>query len=68
MTVQFKNHTIQVTAASTGYWQSEIRDSQHRLVGCTCDRAPNYVLNRAIVFVESLLSEPKTSHTRLSIA
>lgn len=56
-TVNQQEYAIAVTATSPGYWQSEIRDSQQRLVGCTCDRAPDSVFQRAIALIESFLTE-----------
>lgn len=56
-TVNQQEYAIAVTATSPGYWQSEIRDSQQRLVGCTCDRAPDSVFQRAIALIESFWIE-----------
>lgn len=55
-TASQQQYAIAVTATAPGFWQSEIWDSQHRLVGCTCDRAPDSVFHRAMAFVESLLN------------
>lgn len=60
MVVNFENHTIKIAAVSPGFWQSEILDSQQRLVGCTCDRTPDSTLNRAKEFVETLILQPGT--------
>lgn len=51
----FKNYTIKLSPVSVGFWQSEIWDSQQRLVGCTCDRAPDSSVNRAKKLVTSFL-------------
>ena len=49
---------IEVSAASTDFWQSEIRDSQQRLLGCTCDRAPENVFVKAVALLQAFLSDP----------
>lgn len=57
-TASQEQFAIEVSAASTGFWQSEIRDSQQRLLGCTCDRAPENVLAKAVALLQAFLSEP----------
>jgi hypothetical protein len=57
-TASQEQFAIEVSAASTGFWQSEIRDSQQRLLGCTCDRAPENVFAKAVALLQAFLSEP----------
>ncbi|MBD1864087.1 MULTISPECIES: hypothetical protein [Trichocoleus] len=57
-TASQQQFAIEVSAASTGFWQSEIRDSQQRLLGCTCDRAPENVFAKAIALLQAFLTEP----------
>lgn len=66
MTIDFRNHTICISAASLGLWQSEIRDGQQRLVGCTCDRNLDNALNRAKDFVEFLF-EPEVPQKQWAV-
>lgn len=57
-TASQEQFAIEVSAASTDFWQSEIRDSQQRLLGCTCDRAPENVFAKAVALLQTFLSEP----------